>query len=103
MDLAEHKRLAAQTLGAYCLPGPEMLMLIKDVERLRAEIERLRAESAEKGRWSAEWHGRFVVAEAEIERLRALLNDKTYIQAKADYNRGHLSYCNYLNEKERGE
>lgn len=41
-------------------------------------------------------------ANAEIERLRALLNDRTYIRCKADYNRGHLSHAHYLNSKERG-
>lgn len=37
-----------------------------------------------------------------IMRLMNLLRDKTYIRCKADYNRGHLSHGNYLNEKERG-
>lgn len=41
-------------------------------------------------------------ARAEIERLRALLNDETYIRCKADYSRGHLSHANYLAERERG-
>jgi hypothetical protein len=40
-------------------------------------------------------------AEAERDAMRQLLADKTYIQCKADYNRGHLSHANYLNERER--
>ena len=43
MDLAEHKRRASQTLGAYCLPGPEMMELCAEVERLRALLLRYQA------------------------------------------------------------
>ena len=39
--------------------------------------------------------------QAELAGAKSLLVDKTYIQCKADYNRGHLSYANYLNERER--
>jgi len=44
------------------------------------------------------------IAEAKIARLtaerdglRKLLDDKSYIRCKADYERGHLSHHNYLN------
>lgn len=40
-------------------------------------------------------------ADDKIERLRALLNDKQYVQMKADYNRGHRSWANMINERER--
>ena len=56
-DIVEHRRRAAQTTGAYCLPGPEMVALCDEIEWLtgalhtcrelrkydRSEIERLRA------------------------------------------------------------
>lgn len=41
----------------------------------------------------------------DAERLKlalALLEDKDFIRAKADYNRGHLSYANWLNERTKG-
>lgn len=56
----------------------------------------------------SEMRDRLAAKNAEIARLRAelasvkrLLTDKTYIQCKADYYRGHLSHANYLNERER--
>ena len=36
----------------------------------------------------------------EIERLRRLIDDKQYIQLKADYNKGHLSHAGWLNSRE---
>jgi hypothetical protein len=50
------------------------------IENLKAEIERLRTER---------------------DGLRKLLDDETYIRCKADYQRGHLSHCNYLAATER--
>lgn len=41
-------------------------------------------------------------AEKEIAQLRALLNDARYIQMKADYNNGQLSWANMIEERERG-
>lgn len=38
----------------------------------------------------------------ENTKLRALLNDKGYLQMKADYNKGHLSYFNTLQSRESG-
>jgi hypothetical protein len=37
-QLANHRRQAAQTLGAYCLSGPEMVALLDEIERLRAAL-----------------------------------------------------------------
>lgn len=42
----------------------------------RAEVERLKAESAEKGRWSAHWHGEMLQREADLARTRAALDRK---------------------------
>lgn len=39
--------------------------------------------------------------EAERDALRALLADETFIQCKADLNRGHLSHAKYVEERER--
>jgi len=39
--------------------------------------------------------------EADNERLRSLLADKQYIQALADYNKGHLSHAGWLEARER--
>ena len=58
----------------------EIDRLLRVEGELRAEIERLTRER---------------------DRLRTLLDDKEYVRAKADYNRGHLSHCNYLEAKER--
>jgi hypothetical protein len=38
---------------------------------------------------------------AERDGLRKLLDDNSYIRCKADYERGHLSHCNYLDATER--
>jgi hypothetical protein len=35
-DLAKHRRGASRTLGAYCLPSPEMIALLDEIERLRS-------------------------------------------------------------------
>lgn len=40
--------------------------------------------------------------DAEIKKLRELLRNKQYLQMKADYNRGHLSYFNTLQGIEKG-
>jgi len=39
--------------------------------------------------------------QAELDGLRSLLDNETYIRAKADYARGRLSHCNYLEATER--
>jgi hypothetical protein len=44
-DIAKHRRGAARTQGAYCLPGPEMVVLLDEIERLRAERDE----------WKAKW------------------------------------------------
>ena len=41
-DIVEHRRRAAQTTGAYCLPGPEMVALCDEIERLRAALTTIR-------------------------------------------------------------
>jgi hypothetical protein len=38
---------------------------------------------------------------AGLNALWALWNDQKFVRMKADYTRGHLSYANTLNEKER--
>ena len=42
------------------------------------------------------WH-----AAEEIERLQKLLDDKQYIQIRADYNKGHLSHAGWLESREK--
>ena len=37
----------------------------------------------------------------DIEHLTKLLNDKQYIQIKADYNKGHLSHAGWLETREK--
>ena len=32
-DIVEHRRKASQTLGAYCLPGPEMVALLDEIKQ----------------------------------------------------------------------
>lgn len=38
---------------------------------------------------------------AALAGLYELLTDKRYVRTRADYNRGHLSYCNQLESRER--
>jgi septal ring factor EnvC (AmiA/AmiB activator) len=72
-DLAKHRRGASRTLEAYCLPSPEMIALLDEIERLtrRALEERemsdfvpLQFEDVGKMRVELE------TLRAEIERLR---------------------------------
>lgn len=57
------------------------------IDELQTDVERL----------TAERDGAF----AEMRRLRSLLDDKQYIQTKADYNRGHLSHAGWLEAREK--
>ena len=66
------------------------------------DVEQIRAEARGYADELAEWRRERAALQAERDALRALLNEKDYIQCKADYNRGHLSHHNYLAEKERG-
>jgi len=80
----------------------EWLALSHEVKHLRAELERAKHHSTARQE-AADFYRRMVdKLRAENERLRALLNDEAYIRCKADYNRGHLSHANYLDERERG-
>ena len=66
MDLAEHRRRAAQTLGAYCLPGPEMMELCAEFERLRHKLDSDAIDLAEQDI-------KIEKLRAEVERLWAAL------------------------------
>ena len=41
--LSEMRRDASMTQGAYCLPGPEMIALLDELERLQQMFAELRA------------------------------------------------------------
>jgi predicted nuclease with TOPRIM domain len=77
-------------------------------KELRAEIERLLADLESGMERFYSQMAELGNAKAEVDRLRAerdglreLLNNKDYISCKADYERGHLSHCNYLEATER--
>ena len=77
------------------------------IAELRAEIERLREYVADQTERGDDWFDSADAAEKEVERLRAalelatsLFNDTGYLQRKADYARGHLSYHNSIAEQE---
>jgi len=40
-------------------------------------------------------------ASRALKGLYELLMDKRYLRMRADYNRGHLSYCNQLETREK--
>jgi regulator of replication initiation timing len=87
-----------------------------DIETLRGEVERLRAEAGTLVQRIAEGIDENERLQIELraaqtgmgarqgtcERLRALLNDKQYIQLLADYNRGHLSHYGWLKKRDGG-
>jgi len=43
-DVVEPRRRAEQTQGACCLPGPEMVALLDEIERLRLRVKFLEDE-----------------------------------------------------------
>ena len=74
------------------------LILNREKDQLRAEIERLKCELEIEKANGTRADDYF----QEIERLRALICDKQYIQLLADYNRGHLSHHGWLRERDGG-
>jgi chromosome segregation ATPase len=103
-DIIErHRRGAEQTLGAYCLPGPEMIALLDEIERLthtlkaaqegleeygdemvetRAEIERLQAQLKQETADKLIANMKLIELEAEIERLRAYVKHERSLGAE---------------------
>ena len=82
-----------------------VLLKARDAEQAEAQL----AEAKERCRAAEELvltpagniYAKLAEVKAELAGAKSLLVDKTYIQCKADYNRGHLSHANYLNERER--
>jgi multidrug resistance efflux pump len=79
-----------------------------EIDRLRARAEQAEAQLAEQKQFADDYckqmrrfSNELALAKAELAGAKSLLVDKTYIRCKADYNRGHLSHANYLNERER--
>ena len=71
------------------------------LQKTATRFQELLAEVETVGRNRDYWKREAEHMAAIIERLRLLLDDKEYIQAKADYNRGHLSHFGYLGARER--
>jgi hypothetical protein len=74
-------------------PMGHVVVTREQAEELLREIDRYRCNDAQQMQ-------RAIFAEKMVARMRVLLNDKAYIQRKADYNKGHLSWHNMLREQE---
>jgi hypothetical protein len=90
-EKAENERLT-RDLEIWKRNGGDIL-LRAEVERLTPYVEAFRREEARADKAGAEIDR----LTAERDGLRKLLDDKSYIRCKADYERGHLSHHNYLN------